>query len=141
MFLRKLGKAIVRRKSYSSSRFGFQGMSTAAISGQGEIDFPIERSIREKLTKAFSPTHLEILNESHMHNVPRNSETHFKVVVISTDFDEVKLLKRHQAVNKVLGDELAGGVHALSIVAKTPEQWGKSNEIKPSPKCRGGSKA
>jgi stress-induced morphogen len=116
-------------------------MSTAAISGQGEIDFPIERSIREKLTKAFSPTHLEILNESHMHNVPRNSETHFKVVVISTDFDEVKLLKRHQAVNKVLGDELAGGVHALSIVAKTPEQWGKSNEIKPSPKCRGGSKA
>ena len=147
MLAQRLGKELVRRKTFSSrcvsqgNSVVFRGMSSAVGPVKRDADFPIESSIRTKLTNAFSPVHLEIMNESHMHNVPANSETHFKVVVISTHFDAVKLLKRHQAVNTVLKDELAGGVHALSIVAKTPEQWEKSKEIKPSPKCRGGSKA
>ena len=148
MFLQKFGKEFVRRSSSNScffveksSSIVCRGMSSTGGIGNDGGGFPIEKSIREKLTAAFSPVHLEVLNESHMHNVPPNSETHFKVVVISTHFDEVKLLKRHQAVNSVLKNELACGVHALSIVAKTPEQWDKSKEVKPSPKCRGGSKA
>ena len=108
MFLQKLGKEFIRRKSSSSCFFVakgrsvvFRGMSSAVGLDKDDVGFPIETSIRGKLTKAFSPTHLEVLNESHMHNVPPNSETHFKVVVISTHFDEVNLLKRHQAVNSV----------------------------------------
>lgn len=61
------------------------------------------------------PTHLEVFNESYMHNVPKGSETHFKVVVVSEEFDGVSLIKRHRMVNNALRDELAGGVHALSI--------------------------
>ena len=40
-----------------------------------------------------NPTHLEIINESYMHNVPKGSETHFKVVVISDVFDKLPLIK------------------------------------------------
>ena len=64
---------------------------------------------------------------------------HFKVVLVSDKFKSMKnLIARHRAVNEVLAEELSSGVHALSIIAKTPEQWENSNEVKPSPACRGG---
>ena len=39
---------------------------------------PVQAAIQQKLTDTFAPAHLEIINESFMHNVPRGSETHFK---------------------------------------------------------------
>lgn len=81
---------------------------------------------------------------------PKNSETHFKVVVVSSKFDSVKLpLERHRMINAILSQELTskgGPVHALSIVAKSPSQWSKMMEENPtgdvviesSPRCRGG---
>ncbi|XP_017774287.1 PREDICTED: bolA-like protein DDB_G0274169 [Nicrophorus vespilloides] len=100
---------------------------------------PIEQSIRNKLSKQLTIEHLEVINESYMHNVPKGAETHFKVVVVSNQFNEVPLIKRHRLVNEILKEELQNGVHALSISAKTPTQWESSDKVvKPSPNCRGG---
>ena len=41
-----------------------------------------------------------MVNESYMHNVPRGSETHFKVMVVSEAFAGLNRLARHRAVNK-----------------------------------------
>lgn len=103
----------------------------------------VAASIESKLTKELQPLHLEIRNESHMHNVPKNSETHFKVIVVSDQFANLPTpLQRHRRVNEILKEELQGPVHALSIVTKTPEQWKSMQEsgaeIGASPKCRGG---
>ncbi|CAK1546247.1 unnamed protein product [Leptosia nina] len=96
-------------------------------------------SIRMKLETALQTKHLEVINESYMHNVPKGAETHFKVVVVSDKFDGLPLIKRHRLINDILREELQGGVHALSIIAKTPEQWDKSDKIiESSPNCRGG---
>ena len=100
---------------------------------------PVATSIKSKIFAALTPTHLEVINESSRHNVPAGSETHFKVVVVSSSFDGVPLLERHRLVNTALSDELTGGVHALSIVAKTPEQWAKVQVVPESPECLGGS--
>ena len=54
---------------------------------------PVESLIREKLTADLSPRHLDIINESYMHNVPRGSETHFKVIVVSDKFESLSLLQ------------------------------------------------
>jgi stress-induced morphogen len=54
---------------------------------------PVEHAIRKKLTESLNPVHLDILNESQMHNVPPGSETHFKVVVVSDKFDNLSLIK------------------------------------------------
>lgn len=54
---------------------------------------PIEMIIRQKLTESFVPNHLEIINESYMHNVPKGSETHFKVLVVSSRFESLSLLQ------------------------------------------------
>lgn len=100
---------------------------------------PMENAMRKKLEDALSPKHMEILNESYMHNVPKGSETHFKVLIVSDKFSDQPLIKRHRTVNDILKEELASGVHALSIVAKTPDQWENSvKTISPSPQCRGG---
>lgn len=78
---------------------------------------------------------------------PANSETHFKVVIVTPVFDSVPtLVGRHRLVNTILADELSqsGPIHALSIDAKTPEQWlqqqqqSNSTMVEPSPPCLGG---
>lgn len=75
---------------------------------------------------------------------PRDSETHFKVVVVSNQFESITSpVQRHRMVNTALAELLEGPVHALSIVAKSPSQWEKMVQegkatIESSPKCRGG---
>lgn len=62
-------------------------------------------------------------------------------MVISKQFENKPLLDRHRMVNSVLADELKNGVHALSIEAKTPEQWEESGQAaRETPACMGGSK-
>ncbi|KAM9293942.1 bolA-like protein 1 [Gastrophryne carolinensis] len=104
------------------------------------MEKPVEASIRSKLSQNLEPCHLEVLNESYMHAVPPGSETHFKVVVVSDAFNGKSLIQRHRVVNELLKEELAGPVHALSIQARTPEQWKENPSVTKSPGCMGGSK-
>lgn len=54
---------------------------------------PIEQAIAEALTEKLQPIHLEVVNESYMHNVPKGAETHFKVLVVSAKFESLPLIK------------------------------------------------
>jgi BolA protein len=101
-----------------------------------------QQTIKDKLNREFDPVHLEVVNESHMHNVPEGSESHFKVTVVSGAFDGQQLVARHRSVNKVLSDELQGGVHALALHTLTPDEWfDRAGKVADSPPCLGGSKA
>lgn len=100
---------------------------------------PVQLTIQEKINSNLNPDHLEIINESYMHNVPKGSESHFKLVVVSEKFDGLALIKRHRLVNDILKTELAEQIHALTITAKTPTQWAESNKVSASPKCLGGA--
>ena len=101
----------------------------------------VEADIRTKLAAALDPVHLDVTNESRMHDVPPGSESHFKVVIASRRFEGKRLLGRHRLVNEVLADEIAGPVHALAIHAVTPDEWFRTAGAAPdSPLCRGGSK-
>lgn len=53
----------------------------------------MESTIIDKLYKALQPSHIETVNESYMHNVPPGSETHFKVLVVSEEFNGLPLIK------------------------------------------------
>ena len=98
--------------------------------------------IEEKLKGAFAPSHLEVINESYKHSVPPGSESHFKVTIVSEDFAGKRLVARHQAVNALLRDELANGVHALSMETLTDAEWQARDRIAmATPNCMGGSKA
>ena len=99
----------------------------------------IQEIIEKKLVARFTPAHLEVLNESGRHNVPPGSETHFHVVLVSDDFAGQNPVARHRAVNGTLREELAGGVHALSLHTYTVAEWRQRSEDAPSPPpCKGG---
>jgi len=80
--------------------------------------------ITDKLSKALAPEHLEVTDESHQHHGHagwrEGGETHFRVQIVSAAFSGRTRLERHRLVNAALADELAGGVHALAIVARAP---------------------
>ncbi len=94
-----------------------------------------EALLTSLLTEAFRPEHLRVENESHNHSVPKGSETHFKVVIVSTAFEGKATVARHQMVYALTNPEMKRGLHALSIVAKTPIEWAKSSEVPASPLC------
>nr|XP_004225911.1 bolA-like protein 1 [Ciona intestinalis] len=103
---------------------------------------PVQQTIQEKLKSFYKPTYLEVVNESYKHSVPKGSESHFKVVVVSDIFDGQSHIQRHRGVNNLLKEELSGKIHALSIQAKTPSQWKASDQfVDSTPPCLGGSKA
>ena len=101
----------------------------------------IQNAIESKLNKAFDARLLHVENESHKHSVPPNSETHFKVTLVSADFEGQMKVKRHQTIYRVLAEELAGEVHALALHLYSPEEWEAAGQSAPeSPNCLGGSK-
>ena len=83
----------------------------------------VQQTIENKLTAAFTPDFLQVLNESDMHAVPADSETHFKLVIVSDLFEGMRAVQRHQRVYQLLSAELAGGVHALALHIFTPDEW------------------
>ncbi|MCH1557094.1 MAG: BolA/IbaG family iron-sulfur metabolism protein [Pseudomonadales bacterium] len=100
---------------------------------------PIQQSIYSDLQADFDPAYLVVTNESHRHNVPPGSESHFKVVVVSSLFENQRLVHRHQSINRTLAKQLAHEIHALAIHAYTPEDWSaKGGEAPLSPNCLGG---
>lgn len=100
----------------------------------------LQDRIHQKLSEALAPQYLEVLNESHQHNVPSGSETHFKVTVVSLRFQEMKMLARHREIYHLLAQEMEAGVHALALHTMTPLEWENETGSRNSPPCLGGSK-
>ncbi len=101
-----------------------------------------QQRIETKIRTSMSTSHLEVINESHNHSVPPGSESHFKLVIVSPRFEGKPLVRRHQTVNGILADELAGPIHALSMDTLTGLEWERrGGRVAPTPECLGGGKA
>jgi BolA protein len=98
-------------------------------------------ALRRAIDEGLRPAHLEVVDESSQHSVPRGAETHFKVIVVSDAFEGLPPVQRHRRVNEAVGAAFRSGLHALSIQAKTPAEWAASPAGLASPPCLGGSKA
>eukprot|EP01017_Pseudomicrothorax_dubius_P036824 TRINITY_DN5314_c0_g2_i2.p1 TRINITY_DN5314_c0_g2~~TRINITY_DN5314_c0_g2_i2.p1 ORF type:complete len:114 (+),score=5.18 TRINITY_DN5314_c0_g2_i2:41-382(+) len=96
--------------------------------------------VRAVLNEKLRASHIDIMDESHKHRAGKGAESHFKVLVVSKEFDGQSPVERHRVVTSLLSEELSGGLHALSIVARTPEEWQPDAKLDPSPACRGGEK-
>ncbi|MBA5247954.1 MAG: BolA family transcriptional regulator [Gammaproteobacteria bacterium] len=99
----------------------------------------MQQHLTEQLTVALSPTHLEVINESANHSGPA-TESHFKLVVVSADFTDLKLIDRHRFINQLFKEELSH-IHALAMHTYTPDEWALKNGAPASPQCSGGAKS
>ena len=84
----------------------------------------VRDEIEKKLSLKFTPSHLEVLDESEKHRGHAGSrpdgETHFRVRISSSQLDNLSRVAQHRAVMGTLDTELKSGVHALAIeVAKS----------------------
>jgi len=94
----------------------------------------VESQIIFILNEHFKIKSIEVVNESHMHNVPNNSETHFKLILVSDDFLNMSLINRHKKIYSTL-ERLMKKIHALSIHAFTYDEYQKNNRSLESPNC------
>lgn len=80
---------------------------------------PVAARMEAKLQAAFSPSSLEVINESHMHaghaGDNGTGESHFRVRIKADSLDGQTRVAQHRAINAALADELASAVHALAI--------------------------
>ena len=99
----------------------------------------IKEKIEEKLKTQISFLYVEVINESPNHNVPDGAESHFKVIVVSNDFENMRPVQRHQLIYKVLNEEMKL-IHAIAIHPFTKKEWDNNNQSSSdSPDCLGGS--
>jgi BolA protein len=84
--------------------------------------------ITEKLTAAFAPASLRVVDESHQHEGHAGhrpgGQTHYRLYIVSEAFNGKSRIDRHRMINQTLAGELAGGVHALAIHASAPGEGG-----------------
>jgi BolA protein len=84
--------------------------------------------IQDKLTKAFAPVRLDVIDESHLHEGHAGSrpggETHYRVHIVSEAFRGKSRIERHRLVNEILTAELSSRVHAMAIHARAPGEIG-----------------
>lgn len=86
----------------------------------------VAASMRAKLTDAFEPVHLDVVDESHLHaghmGARPEGETHFRVEIVAAAFDGISRVERQRMVYRVLGDELGDRIHALALRTRSPSE-------------------
>ncbi len=84
--------------------------------------------ITRRLTEAFSPESLRVIDESHHHEGHAGhrpgGETHFRLYIVAHAFKGKSRVERHRMINAALAAELSGSVHALAIQAQAPGEGG-----------------
>lgn len=84
----------------------------------------IER-MRSRLHEALRPTVMDVVDESHLHAGHAGAQSgrgHYRLRIVSRQFEGLLPLARHRAVYEALGDMMENDIHALSIQALTPEE-------------------
>ena len=88
----------------------------------------VAQTITDKLTAAFQPARLEVIDDSHQHaghvGARPGGETHFTVRIVADAFAGKSRVERQRLVYGVLAAELAGPVHALALTTQTPAEAG-----------------
>lgn len=86
----------------------------------------VTQAIQDKLTAAFQPVRLEVVDDSARHaghaGARDGGESHFNVVIVSGAFSGQGRVQRQRAIYSALSEELAGPVHALSVKAFAPDE-------------------
>jgi BolA family transcriptional regulator, general stress-responsive regulator len=88
----------------------------------------VQEIISRRLTEAFAPESLRVVDESHQHEGHAGhrpgGETHFRVYIVAQAFKGKSRLERHRMINETLSRELAASIHALAIHASAPGESG-----------------
>ena len=91
----------------------------------------LEKLINENL----QPLHLQVIDESFLHRVPKGAQTHFKLIIVAEYFVNLSRIARHRLVQNLIQSEFSAGMHACSMSLSTPQEWQASPHFIASPQC------
>ena len=94
----------------------------------------IKEQIESKIKNHLSPVFVEVIDESPNHGREGQS-SHFRVLVVSSAFEGLSSVQRHQKVFQSVGSEIIGQIHAFSQQTYTPEEWKQSGVLREAPPC------
>lgn len=96
-----------------------------------------EQRIQHILEQQIKTTYIDVEDESYQHNVPEDAETHFKVIMVSDEFQNCSRVVRHRKIYHLLDNEFKQGLKALTLHLYTSEEWGRHNaDMLVSPSCQ-----
>jgi len=82
--------------------------------------------IQEKISARLSPSRLDVKDESHLHaghaGAREGGQSHFRVMIVTDQFEGLSRVARQRLVNDILREELAGPIHALTLKTLTPQE-------------------
>jgi BolA protein len=111
----------------SGFTLGWQ-LALGAVGGTSDMSAMQSRAARLEaaLSLAFSPIQLRVVDDSARHadhtEAHPGGETHYNVLIVSAAFRGMSRVARSRAVHEALAVEFAGGMHALSLTLRTPEE-------------------
>lgn len=84
--------------------------------------------LESALRAAFAPQRLQVVDDSARHaghaGAQPGGQTHYSILLVSEAFRGMNRVARSRAVHAVLEQEFTGGLHALSLTLRTPEEAG-----------------
>jgi len=84
------------------------------------------------LTDTFAPSVLEVIDDSAHHaghmGAAAGGQTHYSVLIVSEAFRGMSRVARSRAVHQALAPEFEGGMHALSLRLRTPEEHARAGD-------------
>ena len=85
--------------------------------------------IEARLTAALAPLSLTVRDDSAQHagHAGASAGRHFTVTIVAAAFAGKPRVARHRLVYDALADAMQRGIHALAIVAYTPEEFNESS--------------
>ena len=95
----------------------------------------LQSQIEKRIEECFLVSYFILENESHMHS-GGEPESHFKMILVSNDFEGMVKVKRHQSVYRVLS-ELMPEFHALALHLYTEDEWQRLAHTPESSYCGG----
>ncbi len=86
--------------------------------------------LEAELTRTFAPVLLRVVDDSAHHaghaGAQPGGETHYSVLLVTEAFSAMNRLARSRAVHTALAEEFTGGMHALALTLRTPEEQAKA---------------
>jgi len=77
------------------------------------MGFPTPQAIRQYIASGLECSHLEVEGDGQ----------HFTAIIVSSRFEGLRLIQRHQLVYGALGERMRAEIHALSMKTLTPSEW------------------
>jgi len=93
-----------------------------------ENSLSIENEIKNRLSKKINLIHFEMKDFTgrHLNHKTHEGGFHLEAIIVSNDFSDLTLIKRHKKVYDAIGDLMKHEIHALSMKTLVKSEWEKT---------------